>query len=144
MEATFRRNKLAAWYFIAALIMGLILVGSALADDGSGLLGLDSALALGCLAVMMRVWFVRIVVEPCGVLLVNWFGTRRIPWEAIVRIDPPEPYGWFVNGILFTTRDGKVHTATAFSPGPLDPESVTAGVVAELRKFHARYETATA
>lgn len=142
MEATFRRDKLAAWCVIAALIMGVILASSALADDGSGLL--RSALALGCLALMMRVWFVRIVVEPRGVLLVNWFGTRRIPWEAIVSIDPPEPYGRFVNGILFTTRDGKVHTATAFSPGPLDPESVTAGVVAELCKFHARYETATA
>jgi hypothetical protein len=102
---------------------------------------LSGALAAGAVYVVGRVWFLRIVADPQGVRLVNWFGSRRLAWSEITSIDPPAPYGRPINGILFTTPEGRVYVATAFSPGPLDAESVTSGVVAELRGFHAHYRT---
>jgi hypothetical protein len=144
MEATCRRLKGSLLQFIAfsvmlALAIPLTVISVREADWGWALFfGGSSA---GCMFVVARVWFVRIVADPQGVRLVNWFGSRRLAWSDITSIDPPTPYGRLINGILFTTTDGKVHVATAFSPGPLDAESVTSGVVAELRGFHTQYRT---
>lgn len=139
MEATFRRTKLTAWYFFATLVMGVLVGSCSVGEGGSGVLSVNTLMAMVCFAAMLRAWFVRIVAEPTEVRLINWVGTQRLTWQEIRSIDPPDDYGRLFNGIRFTTRDGKVHVATAFSPGPFDPESVTAGVVAELRKFHARF-----
>ncbi|MCU0279824.1 MAG: PH domain-containing protein [Candidatus Nanopelagicales bacterium] len=144
MEETYRRLKGSLLQFIAfsvmlALAIPLTVISVREADWGWALFfGGSSA---GCIFVVARVLFVRIVAEPQGVRLVNWFGSRRLAWSEVTSIDPPAPYGRLINGILLTTSDGKVHVATAFSPGPLDAESVTSGVVAELRGLHAQYRT---
>jgi hypothetical protein len=143
-EATFRRFKGSLVISLAAAGMAGLLTAQTVADVqvAAGVFSfLSGALAAGAVCVVARVWFVRIVAEPQGVRLVNWFGSRRLAWSDITSIDPPTPYGRLINRILFTTTDGKVHVATAFSPGPLDAASVTSGVVAELRGLHARYRT---
>lgn len=143
-EATFRRFKGSLVISLAAVGMAGLLTAQTVADVqvAAGVFSfLSGTLAAGAVCVVARVWFVRIVADPKGVKLVNWFGSRRLAWSQITRIDTPAPYGRLINGILFTTTDGKVHVATAFSPGPLDTESVTSGVVAELRGLHAHYRT---
>jgi hypothetical protein len=142
MEATFRRFKGSLVQFTCCSVMlvlaiPLTVTSAREADWGWALFfGGSSA---GLMFVVARVWFVQIVADPEGVTLVNWFGSIWLPWAEVSRIDPPDPFGRLINGILFTTIEGKVHVASAFSPGPLDPESVTSGVVAELRRFHERY-----
>ncbi len=142
MRTTFRRVKRNVFMFSGFLVMASVTALTALdaVDQGApGWALLFVAVTVGLIFVEVRVWFVRIVADPDGVLLVNWLRSRRLAWSDITSIDPPDPYGRLHNGILFTSRDSTVHVATAFSPGPLDSKSVTAGVVAELRELRARY-----
>ncbi len=145
MPNTYRRFKGSLLISFAFVGLSAILAAQTAADWKSHDLGYatgPAVLALVGLWIAVWQWRVRIVTTSVGVTLFNWFTTRRLEWTAIESIDPPAGYGRIINGILFTTCDGNVHVATAFSPGPLDREAVTAGVVAELRDLHARYGAA--
>lgn len=141
-KTTYRRCKGAALISISFAVLSGILAAQAVVDSRSHDLSYATGPAvLAGVGVWIAVWAwrVRIVADVTGVTLFNWFTTRRLEWSSIASIDPPGGYGRIINGILFTTTEGRTHVATAFSPGPLDPESVTAGVVDELRVRQARY-----
>lgn len=85
-----------------------------------------------------------IVATPAGVVVRNFFVTRRVGWHEIAAINPPNLAGAMLdNRITFVLYDGRVVGATAFSGFRHERGDSTSATVAALRKLcqHRRFSS---
>jgi hypothetical protein len=83
-----------------------------------------------------------ILVQPGWMTNRRMLWTNRVPAQDIARFEPPPSYGALGRtGIRVVLHDGRVLSATAFSKGKIDDDSVG---VAECAELNAWLETQTA
>lgn len=103
---------------------------------GAGTTVCVSVVAAGTTVAVIGIYRMAILVQPDRVTVRRMLWTHRVPAADVERFAPPRGHGVFrQTGLRVYLRDGRVLSATAFTMGQTDSDTVGVAEAAELNDW---------